>query len=380
MADPGFYSPFQGLPPAPPQQQPYGAPRGFDTDQQQQRIPYQSPNPYQNRQAPYQFQRPPDTTYGHLYDPLGPMEFRNFYDEANMEDPLTRFEDLEELDGIGDPRVLEYHNNDACGPDARADGDLTLTFAESLIRNGIFCRATNYTQFSDANKATRQDISRLIMSRQRACRCAVKRRFAMAYYKKKGIPTTDHEQPLKIAEQTCDLCGQMQRELKRWGYLKHTSLVAERHEGLKQLTLAVHELLTDGKDKNLWAGYQGATDFDKICLYVWNEVIKHHALLQNLRKAMPFEDFKELLKSIDAIAKADKHEHERKKAQTVQAKKIAHLRYLQRYHRLLLDQEKLKLHLMNESVGRRHRSSRTSRSSRSRSRTGKRSVRSRSRS
>ena len=46
-----------------------------------------------------------------------------------------------------------------------------------------------------------------------------------------------------------------------WGYLKHTSLVAEKHEALKQLTLAVHELLTDGKDKNLWTSYQGATDF-----------------------------------------------------------------------------------------------------------------------
>ena len=375
MADPARYNPFPGLPPAafPVQQPPWGAPRSFDTDQQQQqqqqRIPYQNPNYNQVRQH----------SYGPLFDPLGPVEYKNFFDETNMPDPLTRFEDLEELDGINDQRVLEYHNHDACGPDARAEGDLTSTFEESLVRNGIFCRFTDYNHFSEFNKATRPELTKLIQSRQRACRCAVKRRFAMAHHKKKGDPTVNHEAPLKIAEKTCEVCGQIQRELMRWGYLKHTSLVAEKHEALKQLTLAVHELLTDGKDKNRWTSYQGATDFDKICLYVWNEVVKRHSLLQNLRKSMPFEDFKELLKSIDAIAKADKHKFERKKAQTVQAKKLAHLDHLKRYHRLLLDQEQLKLHLMNERLGHRRRSSRTSRS-RSRTKTGKRSVRSRSRS
>ncbi|CAL5225084.1 g7862 [Coccomyxa viridis] len=380
MADPGVYNPFQRLPPAPVQQQPYGAPRGFHTDQQQQRIPFQNPNPNTYQMRPYNYTHAASTPYGHP-DPLGPIEYKSVYDETNMDDPLTRFQDLEELDGIGDLRVREYHNNNACGPDLRAEGDLTSTFAESLVKNGIFCgRFEKFNNFAENNKATRADLQRLSLDRQRACRCAVRRRFAMAFHKKKGDPTFDHEQPLKIAEDTCRNCGQAEREMKRWGYLKHTLPVAEKHEGLKQLTLAVHELLTDGKDKNLWASYQGATDFEKICLYVWNEIVKHHSLLHNLRKSMPFEDFKELLKSIDAIAKADKHEHERKKAQTVQAKKLAHLRYLQRYHRLLLDQEKLKLHLMNESVGRRHKLSRTSRSSRSRSRTGKRSVRSRSRS
>lgn len=315
-----------------------------------------------------------------MIDPLGPMEYKALHDETNMPDPITRFEDLEELDGITDERVLKYHTSDACGPDAREEGDLTSTFEESLIKNGIVCRFTNYGQFSQYNKATRADLAAVIHSRQRACRCAVRRRFAMALYKKKGEPTFAHEQPLKIAERTCEVCGQIERELRRWGYLKHqTTLVADKHEALKQLTLAVHELLTDGKDKNLWASYQGATDFDKICLFVWNEIVKRHALLHNLRKSMPFEDFKELMKSIDAIAKADKYEHERKKAQTVQAKKLAHLNHLKRYHRLLLDQEKLKLHLMNENVGRRHKSSRTTTSNRSRSKTGKRSTRSRSR-
>ncbi len=364
MADPASYSPFLGLPPAPVQQQPWAAPRGFDTDQlqqQQQRIPLQNPNYSQMRQY----------TYGRHYDPLGPMEYKNFYDDTNMEDPLTRYQDLEELDGITDPRVLEYHNADACGPDARGEGDLTSNFAESLVRNGIFCRFTDYRQFDDNNKATREDISRIIRSRQRACRCAVKRRFAMALYKKKGEPTFTHEQPLKTAEETCAVCGQMERELRRWGHLKHlSSLVADKHEALKKLTLAVHELLTDDKDKYRWASYQGATDFDKICLYVWNEVVKHDSLLHMLRKAMPFEDFKELLKSIDAIAKADKHSFERKKALTLKAKKLAHLNHLQRYRKLLLDQEQLKLHLVKERVGHRAKSSR-SRSSRSRTKTGK---------
>ena len=95
---------------------------------------------------------------------------------------------------------------------------------------------------------------------------------------------------------------------------------------------------------------------------------------------MPFEDFKELLKSIDAIAKADKHKFERKKAQTVQAKKLAHLDHLKRYHRLLLDQEQLKLHLMNERLGHAPAGPAGHRGSRSRTKTGKRSVRSRSRS
>ena len=366
MADPASYSPFPGLPPAPVQQQPWAAPRGFDTDQlqqqqQQQRIPLQNPNYSQMRQY----------TYGRLYDPLGPMEYKNFFDDTNMEDPLTRYQDLEELDGITDPRVLEYHNADACGPDARGEGDLTSNFAESLVRNGIFCRFTDYRQFDENNKATREDISRIIRSRQRACRCAVKRRFAMALYKKKGEPTFTHELPLKTAEETCAVCGQMERELRRWGHLKHlSSLVADKHEALKKLTLAVHELLTDDKDKYRWASYQGATDFDKICLYVWNEVVKHDSLLHMLRKAMPFEDFKELLKSIDAIAKADKHSFERKKALTLKAKKLAHLNHLQRYRKLLLDQEQLKLHLVKERVGHRAKSSR-SRSSRSRTKTGK---------
>ena len=104
MADPTRYNPFPGLPPAamPVQQPPWGAPRSFDTDQQQQqqqqqqqRIPLQTPNYNQVRQH----------TFGPLFDPLGPVEYKNIYDETNMPDPITRFEDLEELDGINDQRI-----------------------------------------------------------------------------------------------------------------------------------------------------------------------------------------------------------------------------------------------------------------------------------
>ena len=313
MADPARYNPFPGLPPAamPVQQPPWGAPRSFDTDQQQQqqqqRIPLQTPNYNQVRQH----------TFGPLFDPLGPVEYKNIYDETNMPDPITRFEDLEELDGINDQRIHEYHNHDACGPDARAEGDLTSTFEESLVRNGIFCRFTHYGQFSEFNKATRAELTKLIQSRQRACRCAVKRRFAMAHYKKKGEPTVNHEAPLKIAEKTCEVCGQIQRELMRWGYLKHTSLVAEKHEALKQLTLAVHELLTDGRTRISGRATRARLILTRSVSTYGTRSSSITPSLQNLRKSMPFEDFKELMKSIDAIAKADKHKFERKKAQTV---------------------------------------------------------------
>lgn len=206
---------------------------------------------------------------------------------------LSRYNDVPDYaQNAYHPRDFNYHRPESCGP--RGEG----TLDESFFQNGIICDFLPYQKFSEANPATDEEKATISDARRKACNCEVERKLTREHMKALSTEQDlyEHVFPLNKATLLCKQCAQIERDILKYGYLKDKQEV-ERHDAVTALMMAMHELNTMGEQ--YWKDCPGVTRFDKITKYLWDIYLPKQPVLKNLKKSMPFSEFRLSLAAVD---------------------------------------------------------------------------------
>ena len=115
------------------------------------------------------------------------------------------------------------------------------------------------------------------------CRCAYERGLDHNYQKTRGKEDKEHEYPLRIAEEICDRCKNIENDLYVHGYLKRKSSMT-KIELLMKISYDVPCLMNDKKLK---------TNND-VSKYLWKNLITKDDTYQLLENA-GYDEFKDYI-------------------------------------------------------------------------------------
>lgn len=241
---------------------------------------------------------------------------------------LSRYNDVPDYrSGAYHPRDFNYHRAESCGP--RGEG----TLDESFFQNGIICDFAPYEIYSKENPATDEEKAAISNARRKACNCEVERKLTREHMKALGSEQDlyEHVFPLNKATMFCKQCAQIERDILSYGYLRSRHEI-ERNDAVIALMLAMHELNKSGEEH--WKECSGVTRFDKITRYLWDVYLPRDLVLKNIKKNMPFSEFRRSLAAVDIFLREKALHKELEKHTKIRESKLS--RYETRREKIMV--------------------------------------------